>query len=253
VQLVTKPQGPGDGWFSSTFSLYANLPRHPWMAFQLLTYGFLHNPEDLKHILFNCFALWMFGRAVETHYGQKEYLAFFLAAVVFAGLSWLVCELVANRQLLPMQLIGASGGIAAVLILFCVNYPRQQIFIWGILPMPAWIFAIFMVGLDLFSSLHNQESNVAYTAHIGGAVFALLYYKAGWRLSRFWPGDWRMPKLGPRPALRVHSPSDDLDDANEDAVDNILRKIREHGQASLSREERRILEEASREYQKRRN
>jgi hypothetical protein len=50
----------------------------------------------------------------------------------------------------------------------------------------------------------------------------------------------------------VLDPSDDADDATEDAVDNILRKIREHGQDSLTGQERRILEEASREYQKRR-
>ena len=51
------------------------------MAFQLVTYGFLHDVHDLKHILFNCFGLWMFGRSVEARYGPKEYLAFFLAAV----------------------------------------------------------------------------------------------------------------------------------------------------------------------------
>jgi hypothetical protein len=62
----------------------------------------------------------------------------------------------------------------------------------------------------------------------------------------------KMPKLRRRPPLRVHDPADDVDDT-EDAVDVILRKIREHGQDSLTSQERRILEEASREYQKRRS
>jgi membrane associated rhomboid family serine protease len=252
VQLLTKTAGGGEGWLTETFSLYADLPKKPWMAFQLITYGFLHDVNDFKHILFNGFGLWMFGRTVEGRYGKREYLAFFLAAVAFAGATWITCEFVANRQLLSIQMLGASGGIAAVLILFCFNFPKQQVFIWGVLPMPAWVFALVFVGLDLLGA-SNREGNVAYTAHIGGALFAAVYFKFGWRLSHWLPGEWKMPKLGRRPPLRVHNPADDFDESTDDAVDNILRKIREHGQDSLTREERRILEEASREYQKRRN
>ncbi len=252
VQLVTRSNVPGGGWFTQIFELHADLPRQPWMAFQLVTYGFLHDPGDLKHILFNGFALWMFGRSVETLYGKKEYLTFFLMTVVVAGLIWLVSEWVSSGQLTEFSLLGASGGIAGVLLLFCLNFPRQQIFIWGVLPMPAWVFALLFLGMNLFGTV-GGDGHVAYTAHIGGAIFALVYFKAGWRLSNWLPRGWKMPKLGRRPSLRVHDPADDLEDATEDAVDNILRKIRERGQDSLTREERRILEEASREYQKRRH
>jgi membrane associated rhomboid family serine protease len=251
VQLLTNSNAPAGGWFTQIFELHADLPREPWMAFQLITYGFLHDPGDLKHILFNGFALWMFGRYVEQRYGNKEYLTFFLVTVVVAGLIWLVSEWVTSGQLTQFSLLGASGGIAGVLLLFCLNFPRQQIFIWGVLPMPAWVFAILFLGMNLFGTV-GGDGHVAYTAHIGGAVFALVYFKAGWQLSNWLPGGWKMPKLGRRPSLRVHDPADDYDDATEDAVDNILRKIRERGQDSLTREERRILEEASREYQKRR-
>lgn len=252
VQLLTKPsgRGPSDGWVTDTLALHANLLRHPWMAFQLVTYGFLHDVNDLKHILFNGFALWMFGRFVEQCYGRKEYLTVFLVAVVVSGLAWLVSEWVTNRQLVDYTLVGASGGIAAVLLLFCLNFPRQQIFIWGVFPMPAWVFAILFLGMNVFGAA-GGESNVAYTAHIGGAIFALVYFKAGWQLSNWLPRRLKLPKLGGRPSLRVHDPADD-DDA-EDVVDNILRKIRERGQDSLTAQERRILEEASREYQKRRH
>jgi membrane associated rhomboid family serine protease len=252
VQLLTNSNAPAGGWFTQIFELHADLPRVPWMAFQLVTYGFLHDPGDLKHILFNGFALWMFGRYVEQRYGNKEYLTFYFVTVVVAGLVWLVSEWVASGQLTQFSLLGASGGIAGVLLLFCLNFPRQQIYIWGVLPMPAWVFAILFLGMNLFGTV-GGDGHVAYTAHIGGAVFALVYFKAGWQLSNWLPGGWKMPKLGRRPSLRVHDPADEIDDATEDAVDNILRKIRERGQESLTREERRILEEASREYQKRRH
>ncbi|MGD9635516.1 MAG: rhomboid family intramembrane serine protease [Pirellulales bacterium] len=253
VQLLTR--GANDtGWFTRTFSLDADMPRQPWMAFQLITYGFLHDPDDLRHIAFNCFGLWMFGRIVEQRTGRREFLAYFLAAVAFAGVTWLASEFVAFRQLVPnASLLGASGGIAAVLVLFCLYFPHQTIFLGFLFPIPAWVFAIFFVGQDiLFAVRNNPSDNVAYTAHIGGALFAFLYYKSGMRLSNYLPGQFKLPKLGRRPPLRVHTPPEDADDT-EDAVDHILRKIREHGQDSLTRQERRILEEASREYQKRRH
>jgi membrane associated rhomboid family serine protease len=256
VQLMTKPAGGGPGnagWFTETFSLYANLPLHPWYLFQLITYGFLHDVGDLKHILFNGFALWMFGRTVEQRYGSKEFVTFFLAAVVFAGLTWIASEFVARGQFVALPMLGASGGVTAVLLLFCLNFPRQQLYIWGVLPIPAWVFAMIFIGLDLFGSVRPGDSTIAYTAHIGGALFALAYFFSGVRLSRWVPSNLKMPKLGSRPPLRVHAPGEEDDeDATEAAVDDILRKIREHGQDSLTRQERRILEQASREYQKRR-
>jgi membrane associated rhomboid family serine protease len=253
VQLLTKPGGPGldKGWFTNLFSLYADLPRHPWMAFQLITYGFLHDPDDLRHILFNCFGFWMFGRFVEQRCGRKEFLGYFLIAVAFAGAFWVVSEFVAFGQLLPIALLGASGGIAAVLVLFCLYFPHQTVFLGFLFPIPAWVFAVIFVGQDLlFAIRNNPGDNVAYTAHIGGALFAFAYFKSGLRLGNWLPEGLRLPKFRRRPPLRVLDPDDD--EATEDAVDNILRKIREHGQDSLTRQERRILEEASREYQKRR-
>jgi membrane associated rhomboid family serine protease len=254
VQLVTKPAGdiPGNvGWFTDAFRLFANLPLHPWNFYQLVTYGFLHDTGDIKHILFNGFAFWMFGRTVEQRYGSREFVTFFLMAIVFAGLIWIACEFVASGQFVPVTMLGASGGVTAVLLLFCLNFPRQQLYIWGVLPLPAWVFAVIFIGLDLTGSFRPGDSTIAYTAHIGGALFALAYFFSGVRLSRFVPSGLKLPKFGRRPPLRVHTPGDE-EDAKEAAVDDILRKIREHGQDSLTRHERRILEQASREYQKRR-
>lgn len=253
VQLFTN--GARGGWFTQTFSLHADLPLHPWRIYELVTYGFLHDPDDLRHILFNCFGLWMFGRIVEQRAGRKEFLAFFLVAVVFAGAVWLASEFVTQRQFIPISLMGASGGIAAVLVLFCLYFPNQTVFLGFLFPIPAWVFAILFVGQDLLFAIRNSPSdNVAYTAHIGGAVFALLYWKLGLRLGSWMPGQLKLPRLSRRPPLRVHDPAEeDEEAASDDVVDNILRKIRERGQDSLTAQERRILQEASREYQKRRN
>jgi hypothetical protein len=93
--------------------------------------------------------------------------------------------------------------------------------------------------------------NVAFTAHLGGALFALLYFQSGIRLERFLPSGSMLQHLQPKPKLRVHDP-ESAEDA-EEAVDEILKKIQAEGRDSLTRRERKILEEASREYQKRRH
>lgn len=255
VQLFTRGQQPPDpGWFTDLFSLHANFILQPWRVFELLTYGFLHDVWNLQHIVFNMIALWFFGRSIEYRYGKREYLAFFLVSVVVAGFAWFVAEYVAHRGLTDSTMLGASGGISAVLLLFCLNYPHQLIYIYGVIPIPAWVFAILFVGFDLAGSMghHAADSaNVAFTAHLGGAVFAFLYYHWRWRLEDWLPGPALWERIKPKPRLRVHDP--DTADDTEKAVDDILKKIQDHGRDSLTRREKRILEEASREYQKRRH
>ena len=256
VQLATRgPMPPVDGWFTDLFSLHADVIKRPWLVFQFLTYGFLHDPWSIQHILFNMVGLWFFGRSIEYRYGQREYLVFFLVAIIVSGAIWVLGEFVVNRQLTPAQILGASGGISAVLLLFCLNFPHQLIYIWGVLPIPAWAFAIFFVGMDLFGASGRPlsgDANVAFTAHLGGALFALLYYQTGWRLERFLPTANLLQLLQAKPKLRVLDP-DSPDESTEDQVDEILKKIQEHGRDSLTRRERRILEEASKQYQKKRH
>jgi len=255
VQLVTRPENfkiTGDlGWFTTAFELRADLFRRPWMAFELLTYGFLHSPGDIYHILFNMFGLWLFGRGIEERYGPREYLTFVLAAIVFAGLFWVLGELVANRgQLANTAALGASGGVVAVLILFAFLYPHRTVLFMFVIPMPMWVLGLIIIGLDIKGAFDRAEPT-AFTAHLGGALFAALYYKSGARLARWLPDRSWLTRLRSRPRLRVHHPDEESNDDSQ--VDEILRKIQEHGQDSLTRRERRILEQASREFQKRRS
>jgi hypothetical protein len=116
-------------------------------------------------------------------------------------------------------------------------------------PMPAWVLAVLLLVYDVYGAITRSDA-VAFTAHLGGAGFAYLYYRYRWRLEKWLPGGDLLKRLKPGPKLRVHDP-DDLD-ANARRMDEILKKIHEHGEASLTRSERRFMEKASREYQKRR-
>jgi len=254
LQLLTSPAAPSfpgdDGVVTNWFSLYGNTLTQPWRIFEFLTYGFLHSPDDFRHILFNMFGFWMFGRTVEARYGRREYLAFYLIAIVFAGVTWYGAEFFANKSQMPIQMLGASGGLSAVLILFALNFPKQLIYIWGVLPLPAWAFALFFVGSDLYGAI-DRTGNVAFTAHLGGALFAFLYFRNQWKLGNWLPQNWSLPKPRRGPKLRIHEPSE-RESETEQKVDEILKKIQEQGQESLTRSEKRTLEKASKEYQDRR-
>jgi len=66
---------------------------------QLVTYMFMHSSVDFTHILFNMFAVWMFGRVLEGVWGSKRFLIFYMVTGVGAGLIQL---LVAYIRLIPI-------------------------------------------------------------------------------------------------------------------------------------------------------
>jgi membrane associated rhomboid family serine protease len=235
---------------SNALSLRPDLFERPWLAWQLVTYGFVHAPDDITHILFNMFFLWFFGSEVEVVYGKAEFLRIYLSAIVIAGLAWSLFVLT------PMgaaegggPLLGASGGIMALMILFVLHFPRRLIHIWGILPVPAWAIGTLYVVGDVFGV--GSDDLVAHTAHLGGVVYGFVYYRTGLNLGRLVPRRLSLSSLRWRPKLRIHDPDAASSDL-EQQVDRILKKISEQGETSLTKRERRTLEEASRRYQRRR-
>ena len=130
-------------------------------------------------------------------------------------------------------MMGASGGIAAVVILFALNFPYRTILFMFIIPMPMWVFALIIV-LIAPGAVNRAGSNVAYTAHLGGAVSHSSLYKGGLRFERWLPGLNWTPSLRRRPKPRVLDPDSVEPDSTENRVDEILKKIQEHGQDSLT-------------------
>jgi len=251
LQIFTNGAAGDSGWITEIFSLQADALTKPWLLFEFLSYGFLHDPNNITHILFNMIGVWMFGRVVEQRYGRTEFLSFYLAAIIAAGATWYAGSwLMHGGQLPNSSMLGASGGLSALLILFVFNFPKQMIYIWGVFPLPAWAFGLFFISQDIMGTL-NQPDNVAYTAHLGGAAFGCLYFLMGWRISSWLPKDFSLPKPTRRSKLRIHAPDDDGSETDQQ-VDEILKKIQAEGQDSLTRRERRILEKASQEYQRKR-
>jgi membrane associated rhomboid family serine protease len=240
----------GDGFAGSTL-------RRPWLWWQLLTYGFAHAPSP-GHIFGNMLVLFFLGRPVEERYGSREFLRLYLVMLVVGSLVWALINEIARRPTdAPQMLVGASGAVTGVVILCALNFPHRTILFMLLFPIPVWLLGVIYVASDalgLIGWARETHTNVAYVVHLAGAGFAFLYYRLGWNLTRIMPARFSLAWLKPRPRLRVHDPDREGGSQRElsDQVDRILEKIHREGEASLSRKERRILENASRRYQERR-
>ena len=232
------------------FDLSPDLLTHPWRVYQLITCGFMHDHNNIFHLIWNMIGLWFFGREVESIYGPLEFLRIYLTLIVMSSLVWLLSTYTG----LP----GGAGleapsweAVLGIAMIFTMHFPTKLIYIWGVLPMPVWaMMGLYLVGEYAATEKRNPHDNVAHVAHLAGALFGFIYFRSGWNLGSLVPDRW--PRLL-RPRLKLHDPdppSEPRDLSRE--VDDILAKISREGEASLTKAERRTLEEASKRYQRRR-
>jgi membrane associated rhomboid family serine protease len=157
---------------SNRISFYLGLvPILVWKKYflwQLATYIFLHG--GITHLLFNLLALWMFGGELESYWGSKKFLRYFLFCGVGAG----ICTIIFTPyQFIPV--IGASGAIYGILLAFGWLFPNRLIYIYFLFPIPAKYMVIIFGLIELFSSMEGTGGGVAHLTHLGGLLFGLLY------------------------------------------------------------------------------
>lgn len=142
---------------------------HYW--WQPVTYMFIHGGFD--HILFNMIGLFCFGIGVERALGSREFLLmYFVCGILDGFISLLVYWLAGDYSVL---LIGASGAIYSILFVYAVLFPRNKIFIWGILPVPAPLLVIIYAVIEVASQLLGTNAGVAHLTHLTGLGLAWLY------------------------------------------------------------------------------
>lgn len=163
------------------FALWPVVEGSPFMPWQLVTYGFLHDPRNLAHIFFNMFALWMFGRDLEIMMGQKRFLTYYFTCVIGAGLVQLI---VAGTQGGLYPTVGASGGVFGILLAYGLAFPNRVIMLmFPPIPMKAKYFVLFYGLLELYLGLSGNAPGVANFAHLGGMLFGFLLLQY-WARSR---------------------------------------------------------------------
>ncbi len=148
----------------------------PW---QLVTYGFLHDPADLCHILFNMLALWLFGVAIERTWGSRRFAFYYFFCLIGAGVIQLVVITFIDPT--PVPTIGASGAVFGILLAFGMMFPESEIYLYFLFPIKAKYFVLLYGAFELYSGFARSGSNIAHFAHLGGMLF-------GFILIMYWRG-----------------------------------------------------------------
>lgn len=254
--ILHRSDGPeaAQNWLTKLLLLHGDTLQHPEEWYRLLTAGFVHNPKNIGHILFNMVGLYSLGKPLEDRYGGWEFLRFYLLSIVFSSMVWSARQIFLQGNP-DANMLGASGGVTATIILFCLLYPKRTLLLFFAIPIPAWIFGALIIASDMFGAKApwQRQANIAYETHLAGALFALGYWYFGWNFGRL-PGvgafsaqakKWRRSLAGPRPDLRLHEPEEGYEDLDAEA-DRVLDKLHREGEASLTKPERRVLEAYSR-------
>jgi len=184
-------------------------------SWQVVTHMFMHG--GFVHLLFNMFALWMFGRVLEQVWGPKRFLIYYLvtglgAAFFFELVQYIqytkVMGLLSPEQLqlvydsggdaisqgknfadsqmgrlnsiLNVPVVGASGAVFGVLLAFGMLFPNTQLMlIFPPIPIKAKYVVIGYAAIELYLAITSPGSSIAHTAHLGGMIF-------GYLLIRYW-------------------------------------------------------------------
>lgn len=143
---------------------------HGLEVWRLFTYLFLH--AGWFHIIFNMFALWMFGSDLERLWGPKQFLHYYFLTGIGAGLFDVLLQPSADSTT-----IGCSGAIYGLLLAYGMLFPDRPIFLWLIIPIKAKWFVVIMGAIEFVSSLSTPGSGVSHIAHLGGMLFGFLYLR----------------------------------------------------------------------------
>jgi len=228
---------------------------YPW---QIVTYMFLHG--GFLHIFFNMLALWMFGVELEHLWGSRRFLVYYLLCGVGGAVTNLIVAPLIGQA---APTVGASGAVFGVLLAFGVLFPDRPIYLYFLLPVKAKYFVTFYVLWELFLGVTQTSDGVAHFAHLGGAAVGFLYLLREIRLFPRRREEWRVVGGAGRPDetagrarrgevqdatfydIRTGKPFEDNEQVTQEVIDAILDKIGKGGYQSLSEEEKRILNEAS--------
>jgi rhomboid family protein len=212
------------------------LPQRPWT---IVTYMFAH--DGFGHIFFNMLYLYFFGPRVEDRLGGNHFAWLYFVSGISGGLLSYVFTPYA-------AIVGASGATYGVGLAFAYYWPRETIYIWGVLPVPAWLLVALMTLFALFSGITGGGGNVAHFAHLGGFLggFAMLkYFDYSSRTRRF----QAKVKAAPRSRGDVERWSrvrrESLHEVNRAEYDRIMEKLKERGLSSLTPDERMTLDNFS--------
>jgi membrane associated rhomboid family serine protease len=198
---------------SSVLGLYY-IKSDAFRPFQFITHMFMHG--GFLHILFNMYALWMFGQILERVWGPRRFFIFYMVTGLGAAALHSVViyfqvheltktmspdlvnkvfdegfEIIKSGQnysdpilgklnaLIHTPTVGASGAVFGLLLGFGMLFPNTELYLMFIpIPIKAKYFVMGYGALELFSGIANRpDDNIAHFAHLGGMLFGFILIK----------------------------------------------------------------------------
>jgi membrane associated rhomboid family serine protease len=153
-------------------------------VWQLLTYQFMH--AGFLHLLFNCRAIYVFGRDVEDALGLKRFLVLYLASGVIGGMFQILMGVLLGGGF-GGAVVGASAAAFGLAAAFAVLFPDRLLLLVFIIPLRAK-YLLLLCGVLALLGILSPGDNIAHAAHLGGMVFGVFFIAShaldlGW-LSR---------------------------------------------------------------------
>lgn len=156
----------------NTYGLNPGLFVYHRMYWQIFTYMFLHG--NFNHLISNMLGLFFFGFSVEKALGSKEFLLIYFLCGILSGL--LSLGYFVSTDNYRTLLIGASGALYSVMLAYAVIYPRANIYIFGILPIPSPLLVLIYAVIEIFTQFTGMQSGIAHFTHLFGFLTAFLYF-----------------------------------------------------------------------------
>ncbi len=227
---------------------------------RFVTYQFLH--DGLFHIFGNMLVLFFFGPMLEKWWGSRRFLAFYLlcgicATVFLIPITINVPGLIFNlaylqgHGILPTQvtIVGASGSTFGILVGAAVLFPRERVMlIFPPIPMAMRTLALIFLGLAALSVIVGARNAGGEAAHLGGALLGFVLVKNPRWLN--WADRFSASAIQDGVNKGRFERKRKREVADQAEVDRILDKVRDKGLGSLTRKEKKTLNDAT-ERQKR--
>lgn len=225
----------------------------PW---GIITSIFTH--FDFIHLLSNLLFLYFFGKMFEQFFNAKRLLYVFVLGGILGG----VLEIISGvfPVISPHTVIGASGGVMAILAAVATYRPTTKVHLFGVFPISIIWIAVFFFFKDFLSL--GANNGIAHFAHLGGAVLGFLSVQnissssnIVNRAMRFGDGLGGMfsknrsrmkVKRNPNVRYQTDEQYNENKKNNQEEIDRILDKISKAGYESLSKKEKDFLFRQSR-------
>ena len=221
--------------------------QQPW---SFVTYMFVHG--GWWHLFFNMISLGFFGPRVEAQMGSRRFILLYLAGGLGGALLSLALSSVA-----PYPIVGASGAIFGIELVYAVFWPRDKIYLYGALPVEARWLVIGQTVYSIFAGFGGFGGAVAHFAHLGGYAGAFIYlrwidfrsplraYQRKLETAMYGKRGWGIAGDGEEIAKWEAIPREGLHSMNVEELDRVIAKAKSEGARSLTPDERAFMHRMS--------